>query len=127
MQNTAFTQAYQPFPIDRTAVLRYAGARESTPELDALLDECLAEANGIFSGTVCYRETPVHRENDTVDLTFTKVSSKALARNLDGCDRAVIFAATVGLGIDRLVMFMTGADCIRDVILFPQMKQEASN
>ena len=33
----------------------------------------------------------------------------------------------LGLGIDRLVMFMTGADCIRDVILFPQMKQEASN
>ena len=33
----------------------------------------------------------------------------------------------LGLGIDRLVMFMTGADCIRDVILFPQMKQEAGN
>lgn len=30
----------------------------------------------------------------------------------------------LGLGIDRLVMFMTGTECIRDVILFPQMKSE---
>jgi lysyl-tRNA synthetase class 2 len=30
----------------------------------------------------------------------------------------------LGLGIDRLVMFMTGTEAIRDVILFPQMKEE---
>ena len=30
----------------------------------------------------------------------------------------------LGLGIDRLVMFMTGTECIREVILFPQMKSE---
>lgn len=30
----------------------------------------------------------------------------------------------LGLGIDRLVMFMTGTEVIRDVILFPQMKEE---
>ena len=29
----------------------------------------------------------------------------------------------LGLGIDRLVMFMTGTEAIRDVILFPQMKE----
>ena len=29
----------------------------------------------------------------------------------------------LGMGIDRLVMFMTGTEVIRDVILFPQMKE----
>ena len=40
---------------------------------------------------------------DGVDLSFVKADSKGLAKNLEGCESAVIFGATVGIGVDRLI------------------------
>ena len=90
-------------PPDRGEILRYAGARGETCELAALLDECLAEAEGCFSFGVCYRRFYVKKREGRLFLGFAETESAAAARALAGCDSGLLFAATVGLGMDRLL------------------------
>lgn len=96
-------QAVSLPPVNRREILRYAGAQIETPDLSALLDEALAEALPVLSGKVCWKEFPVFRNGEILDLGFAETASDALKRNLRSCEQAVIFAATIGLGLDRLI------------------------
>ncbi len=51
----------------------------------------------------CAKEVTVQQHRDTLDLGFGPIVSADLAKNLEGCDRAFVFAVTAGLGIDRLL------------------------
>jgi len=48
-------------------------------------------------------EFPLMQHENLLHLGFAATDSVALRRNLAGCDRIVVFAATVGLGLDRLI------------------------
>ena len=89
--------------INWREALRYAGVKESTPEMEALLDECLRLAEGKLSYQVCWAEFPVKREGERLNLGFVQLESKSLAHNLQGCDRVTLFAATIGMEMDRLI------------------------
>jgi len=96
------TQCTLP-PIRREEILRYAGAKSETPELSALLNATLEETEGIFSSAVCWQEFPLTCQDGKLDLTFAETGSQSLSRRLEGCCRVVVFAATVGLSLDRLI------------------------
>ena len=98
---TVYTKSYAPPPVNRREILRYAGVRESNTETEKLLNLCLEEAKGLVY-KVCYAELSVI-SGDTVDLGFMKTTSKTVKTGLEGCERAIVFAATVGIAIDRLV------------------------
>lgn len=101
--DAVLVRSYDAPPIDRREIIRYMGARELTDELEALLDACLKEAEGRLRYAVCWREIPVSVDGNRVELGFAAVESSALAGRLCGCGTAVVFAATVGLELDRLI------------------------
>ncbi len=103
MNSFVYIKALSAPPISRKEVLRYAGALSETAEISTLLDECIAEAEGKFSYNVCYKELSVCECDGALDLGFCKVSSHALSKNLSGCKKIILFAATVGVEIDRLI------------------------
>ena len=98
-----FTNIFEAPPLDRKEILRYAGVKSLSEETELLLDECLAEVKNTFSYKVCYAEFDITTDNNEVDLGFAKVLSTDLSRNLFGCSGIILFAATVGAGIDRLI------------------------
>ncbi len=68
-----------------------------------LLEQCLNECKDCFSYNVCYLELPVKSDGELIQFGGVRTNSRSLEAVLDGCERAVVFAATVGIEIDRLI------------------------
>ena len=98
-----FVKNFDPPAFNRKEALRYAGVKDSTPETDDLLDECIALAKDCWQYRVCWEEYAVSQTGNQLDLGFAQITSDALCVNLRGCEKIVLFAATVGFGIDRLI------------------------
>ena len=89
-------------PVDKSEVLRYMRSPKDE-RLMRLIDECIGEVEGALSASVCYEEYELSIDGGIVDLGFSRIESLDLSKNLAGCKRAIVFAATVGMGVDRLI------------------------
>ena len=89
-------------PVNRREALRYAACPGGNAG-DLPFDECLSLLPGQLSCRVCWEEVPVQLTDGFADLGFAAAASAGLAKGLQGCSRAIVFAATVGLGMDRLI------------------------
>lgn len=103
MSKTVLIKSYTQPPVNKKEVLRYAGIKQQNKELDALVDACINEAAGNISYKVCYCELDVKVTNDVCDFGEFYVCSKNLAKNLCGCKKVILFAATIGMEYDRLI------------------------
>ncbi len=103
MLSAVEVRAYSAPEYNLKEILHYAGVREVSDEMFALVRECLSETEGKLIYKVCYREFPVSHGKTAIDLGFAETSSKDLAKALDGCESMILFAATVGHGLDRLI------------------------
>jgi hypothetical protein len=112
---TVFVKSFAPPPFDRREILRYASCGAADGAVTALMEECIAQSAAAFSYKVCYSLFPV--EDGAVDMGFAKVSGGALGAYLSGCKMAAVFAATVGVGADRLIARYSAAEPSRALML----------
>ena len=117
MEAAVYTKTYESPDIDRREILRYTHTKEETPEIAALLDSCLQEAMPFVQYRVCWAEYPVVFRDAELDLGFSVTQSAALRRNLKDCSRLILFAATAGYGIDRLIQRYSGRTNARALLL----------
>jgi hypothetical protein len=91
-------------PFNKKEILRYADCKDLSPEIEMLLDECIEEATQTLSYKACYCILPVNILRNTIDFGAFKVNSEKLTINLKDCEKAVLFGATLGTDIDRLII-----------------------
>lgn len=97
------TKTYDAPEIREKEILRYAGVKKADEALLSMLRECISDARDALSYKVCYYEVPFSLSDGKCDFSHFSTNSKSLAKNLSGCDSVIVFAATVGIGIDRLI------------------------
>lgn len=96
-------QHFTPPPINEREILRYAGAKPDAEDVKALMRDCFALCEKKLRYDVCFATFPLRVEEERLDLGFAQVESHSLARNLQGCSQVILFAATIGLEMDRLL------------------------
>ena len=105
-------------PVSIGEIQRYAGAsRSDAAEIRSLIESALAEAEDHLEYKVCYTELECRIDGDVCDFGVFSLRSGALAKNLSGSRSVLLFAATVGVGLDRLITKQSALSPARALML----------
>ena len=101
-----YSVKYKTYPtplFNEKEAMRYAGCPVADDASAKLLSECYKEAEKILSYKVSWIKLPLEINGSNCSFELFDLSSEKLAANLAPCKKAVIFAATVGIELDRLI------------------------
>ncbi len=108
---------YESPSIHVTEWLRYAcipvyeqERAAKDPKLASSMEKALSLISGAVSFRVGFMVLPLVWNEEGFPVFPFEQRSEKLRKNLLGCDRAVLFAATIGAGIDRLIRRYEKAD-----------------
>ncbi len=107
------------FPWDEREILRYLGYRgqELSEDMRGMLAECEQELEQAAAPKCFWREYPLTVRDGVLDMTVLRTESRALARNLGGCKKVIIFGATLGRRVDMLLGRYSRLQMSRAVVL----------
>ncbi len=91
--------------VDRKEALRYLGygRKEADGQTQRLLDGVAEELEQDSLPKSIYREYGCKVEGNVVSFGNLDITSSSLAKNLEGCERIVLLAATIGRAADLMI------------------------
>ena len=98
-----FTSILDAPQINEREILRYAGCKSSDESINELMQSVISEVEGKLEYKVCYCRLALNVSADTCNFGSFEIRSADLAKNLSGCRSALIFGATLGVEIDRMI------------------------
>ncbi|MCH5198439.1 MAG: Vitamin B12 dependent methionine synthase activation subunit [Oscillospiraceae bacterium] len=87
--------------LNEKEILRYARSSENALPAEAINAINILPETTV--GRVVFDIFEIENRGDILDLGFAKTTSKNLKKNLEGCNKIVLFAATAGIEFDRLI------------------------
>ncbi len=104
MNSSIILKNYTSLPEPKVSeIFRYLGVMEGDQATLDLISECIKEVTPKLSCRVVYREYDICERYGVFDLGFCCVCSNDLFKNLSGCKKIILFAATLGSEPDRLI------------------------
>ena len=76
---------------------------QNDKNLLSVIDECFLECKKAIFPKASYMLLNVKPDNSLIDFEAFSINSKALSDNLSGCKNCILFGATLGAGLDRII------------------------
>ena len=83
----------------------------------AMINDCLFQLRQTATPHTVTQEAALSIDGDRLQIGSLSVTSHALAQHLKHCERAVLIAATLGPGVDRLLHRQSYTDMSRAVVM----------
>lgn len=100
-----YTRVYEPPHFNIGEIRRYSGMPKTAEcaDIDGLIRDCIDEVSDKLVYKVCFRSFAISFDGEMTNLGFIKTNSRDLKKYLNGCCDIILFAATVGIELDRLI------------------------
>ena len=108
------------FSPDFKEVARYLGYRRAAPpeaDVAALMEKAAAEMQSVMKPQAVFEIFDLSEDNQELRFADVTLHSRDLGRNLEGCSKVALLAATIGPQVDALIRRHSSLDPVYASIL----------
>lgn len=103
--------------IDYKEVLRYLGVLDHSECSEEIVSSFSVELKQVIRPKVAWRYFDLAIDNGVISFSDMKIKSTSLEKNLSGCCGVVLFCATLGLEVDRMIRTKFATSSANGVVL----------